>query len=292
MTALPEVPRPTVPLSDSVAPPEPLELGTGVRVAAHVRGTAGRTGTVLVVGGLLLRVLPLPSTQVVPAVSTAAGAVGLAVLLLAVLLGAASPSAARQRAHPLAPPLDGRPVLLEGAGAASRQTTHSYGQAFAVDLVHGDDAPHLDDAERTPDLLDRLGLHRPEDFASFGQPVLAVADATVVRVVDGVRDHRSRSSRPARVLSAVGGAVRELCGARAVLGNHVVLDVGGGRYAVVAHLQRRSALVSAGDRVLPGQQVASCGSSGSATEPHLQLLLLDDPSPRVAAGLPFTLTTA
>jgi Peptidase family M23 len=290
VTALPDAPQPLSPLSDSVALGEPLDLRTVVRVAAHARGTAGRTGTVLVVGGLLLRVLPLPSTQVAPAVATAAGVVGLALLLLAVVLGTTSPSAARQRAHPLAPPLPGRPVPLAASqGAAARQATHAYGRAFAVDLVLDEDPPAEDEEERATGSLARLGLRRPEEFGSFGQPVLAVADATVVRVVDGMRDHRSRSSRLARALSAVGGAVRELCGTRAVLGNHVVLDLGGGRYAVCAHLQRRSAVVAVGDRVLPGQPIGACGSSGSATQPHLQLLLLDDPNARVAAGLPFTL---
>jgi murein DD-endopeptidase MepM/ murein hydrolase activator NlpD len=82
------------------------------------------------------------------------------------------------------------------------------------------------------------------------------------------------------------GMVRELLGPGRVLGNHVVLDLGGGVYAVLAHLRRGSVRVRPGDRVATGQQLAECGNSGNSSEPHLHFQLMDHPSVLLAAGLP------
>ena len=80
--------------------------------------------------------------------------------------------------------------------------------------------------------------------------------------------------------------VRELLGPGRILGNHVVLDLGGGVFAALAHLRRGSLLVRRGDRVAAGQQLAKCGNSGNSTEPHLHFQLMDHPSVLRAAGLP------
>jgi murein DD-endopeptidase MepM/ murein hydrolase activator NlpD len=66
----------------------------------------------------------------------------------------------------------------------------------------------------------------------------------------------------------------------------VVLDLGGGVYAALAHLRRGSLRVRPGDRVAAGQQLAECGNSGNSTEPHLHFQLMDHPSVLLAAGLP------
>ncbi len=82
--------------------------------------------------------------------------------------------------------------------------------------------------------------------------------------------------------------VRDLAGARRVVGNHVVLDLGDGVYAAYAHLRRSSLLVKAGDTVRAGRQLARCGNSGNSTEPHLHFQLMDHPDLGVARGIPFT----
>jgi murein DD-endopeptidase MepM/ murein hydrolase activator NlpD len=73
-----------------------------------------------------------------------------------------------------------------------------------------------------------------------------------------------------------------------VLGNHVVLDLGKGVYAVLAHLQRGSVSVSPGQRVRRGEVIGRCGNSGNSTEPHLHFQLQDHRVPLIAAGVPFT----
>jgi murein DD-endopeptidase MepM/ murein hydrolase activator NlpD len=82
------------------------------------------------------------------------------------------------------------------------------------------------------------------------------------------------------------GAVRELGGAGAVLGNHVIIRIAPRKYAVVAHLRRRSVRVRPGDRVTAGQTIAECGNTGNTTEPHVHVQLSDSAHPAFAAGVP------
>jgi murein DD-endopeptidase MepM/ murein hydrolase activator NlpD len=100
----------------------------------------------------------------------------------------------------------------------------------------------------------------------------------------------SRTSVPGLLYLLVESMVREVLGAGRVVGNHIVVDQGDGRYAMYAHLQRHSATVRPGDRVTAGQQIARCGNSGNSTEPHLHFQIMDGPRPAFAAGLPFTFT--
>jgi murein DD-endopeptidase MepM/ murein hydrolase activator NlpD len=128
---------------------------------------------------------------------------------------------------------------------------------------------------------------RPECFPAFGQPVLAPADATVVRVAQRSRDHWSRNSWPALLFLLVESALRELTGPGRILGNHVVLRLdGSGRYVLLAHLRRGSVRVQAGARVRAGERIAECGNSGNSSEPHLHIQVMDHVQPIIAAGLP------
>lgn len=132
-------------------------------------------------------------------------------------------------------------------------------------------------------------MRRNEDFPAYGAPLLAVADATVLRASDRRRDHLSRNSWPAALYQLlIEASVRDLGGAGAVLGNHLVLDLGDGRHALYAHLRRGSLAVRPGERVRAGQLLARCGNSGNSTEPHVHFQLMDGPDPDTARGLPFT----
>jgi murein DD-endopeptidase MepM/ murein hydrolase activator NlpD len=111
------------------------------------------------------------------------------------------------------------------------------------------------------------------DYWAWGQRVLAPADGTVVSVRDGVPDNR----RP-----GVDTNVREPAG------NHVILDLGGGEYALLAHFRNGSVAVRPGQRVRAGELLGRCGNSGNSSEPHLHLHLQDRPvfRPGGAVGLP------
>jgi len=138
------------------------------------------------------------------------------------------------------------------------------GQRFAIDF-------NQLDAENRGGSGDPL---LPSSFPTFGQPVLAVADATVVAAVDRYPDLR------------VGGE-RELPGPESEGGNRIILDLGNGRFAAYAHLQAGSVKVKAGDGVVRGQSIAKAGSSGTGGGPHVHFQVMDQPSVTFANGLPF-----
>jgi murein DD-endopeptidase MepM/ murein hydrolase activator NlpD len=85
-------------------------------------------------------------------------------------------------------------------------------------------------------------------------------------------------------------SVRELFGPGKVLGNHVVIEIDDGVYAVLAHLRKSSLTVEAGDLVGAGTRIGACGNSGNSTEPHLHFQLMDHRRVLFAAGLPARFT--
>jgi murein DD-endopeptidase MepM/ murein hydrolase activator NlpD len=72
-------------------------------------------------------------------------------------------------------------------------------------------------------------------------------------------------------------------------GNYVVVDIGDGRYAYYAHLQKRTkgVLVERGDRVREGQVLGKLGNTGNTDAPHLHFMVIDGKSPLVSNALPF-----
>jgi hypothetical protein len=136
-------------------------------------------------------------------------------------------------------------------------------QRFAIDFNQ------LDATNRTTSGDPRLNTSTP----SYGQPVLAVADATVVTAVD---------QYPDQIPDAPTGVTLENAE-----GNRVILDLGEGRYALYAHLKPGSITVREGDRVAQGQVIGELGNSGSSTGPHLHFHVMDGPSGLVADGLPY-----
>ncbi len=139
-------------------------------------------------------------------------------------------------------------------------------QRFAIDWVRlGNDGRFAagDGAEAT-------------DYHAYDQPVFAIAEATVVAVLDGLADQvPGRLPDPSTISVAN------------VDGNHIILDLGGGRYALYAHLKQGTLRVAPGDRVRPGQELARVGNSGNTSAPHLHLHVMNEPSALAADGLPY-----
>jgi murein DD-endopeptidase MepM/ murein hydrolase activator NlpD len=216
---------------------------------------------------------------------------GLAVVIGLVLSRTGPKKALRSRpAVEVEPPVTGRwSALNSPADKVPSHGTHLYGQTYAIDIVAEPETGAGEPPARPPFRLFWPVVRRNRDFPAFGAPLFAVADATVVRASDGQRDHLSRNSLPALLyLMLVEGDVRGVIGAHRVLGNHVILDLGDGTYAVYAHVQRGSLQVKAGDTVRAGQRLGRVGNSGNTTEPHLHFQLMDGPDPDSARGIPFT----
>ena len=118
------------------------------------------------------------------------------------------------------------------------------------------------------------GTHNA-DFASYGQEAIAVADATVKSVKTDVPENDLSNANLPNTLDLAAG-------------NNVVLDLGGGRYALYAHLQS-DIPVRPGQKVRRGQLVGHVGNSGNAVGPHLHFQLSTKPAPLTGEGLPFVI---
>ncbi|QDQ12389.1 murein hydrolase activator EnvC family protein [Streptomyces spectabilis] len=184
-------------------------------------------------------------------------------------------------------PVTGRwSALNSPADKVPSHGTHGLGQTYAIDITaEGDES-----GEHARPGFSWLWpvARRGRDYPAFGAPLLAVADATVVHAEDGQRDHLSRTSLVGLLyFFFVEGTVRGAAPARRVVGNHVILDLGGGIHAAYAHVRRGSLTVRVGDRVRAGQVVGQCGNSGNSTEPHVHFQLMDGPDIDTARGVPF-----
>lgn len=112
-----------------------------------------------------------------------------------------------------------------------------------------------------------------ENYPTYDQPVFAVADAVVVEAVDRFADQVPNSPRPVTLEEADG--------------NHIVLDLGEGRFAFYAHLKPGSVLAEKGQRVRQGEMLARTGNTGSSSGPHLHFHVMDSSSPLKSDGLPY-----
>ncbi len=183
-----------------------------------------------------LAVVPRTRVQVATNVLVAIGTVFLAIQLVRIYAPPADPVV-------VGPPLAGEWAML--AGGRSALVSHHYPIPMvsnAVDFVRLDEEGRGYRGDRT----------RERAWYGFDEPVLSPANGTVVGVGDVHPD-------------APVGNVGQTPGQ----GNHIVLDIGSGRYAVLAHLKRGSARVGEGERVRAGQQIAAVGDSGNSLAPHL-----------------------
>lgn len=93
-----------------------------------------------------------------------------------------------------------------------------------------------------------------ETYPAFGQTLYAPAAGRVVRAVN---------NRPDVEIGKTD--------LKHLVGNHVTIDIGNGRYVLMAHLMQKSVLVEPGDKVRSGQAIGRCGNSGNTSEPHLHM---------------------
>ena len=102
-------------------------------------------------------------------------------------------------------------------------------------------------------------------WLGFGRPVLAAAPGVVIAAVDGRPDSRRLD-------------VKLLSTDRMVMfGNHVVVRLESGEFALYAHLREGSVQCKVGDRVRGGQPLGAIGASGGSAIPHLHFELQTGP---------------
>ena len=139
-------------------------------------------------------------------------------------------------------------------------------QRFAIDWMRLDEQGRLVHG----DLAD---VH---NYSDYGADVLAVADGRVVSAVNNLNDQiPGRLPDPSTI------------NIETVDGNHVVIDLGGGRFAFYAHLQKNSVKVKPGDEVKKGAVLGKLGNTGNTSAPHLHFHVMNRPSPLASDGVPY-----
>ena len=156
-------------------------------------------------------------------------------------------------------PLHGEWTIYQGGRMVSENDhAATTKEQFAYEIVRVD----------TGQMFTHNGASNEEWFA-FGQPVLADANGTVAKVVDGDLDNAPY--HPA---------------ADAKHGNVVVIDHGDGEFSVYSHLKHGSVTVKAGDPVKAGEKIAQVGNSGDSGFPRLEYSLQTSADPNSSEGLP------
>jgi hypothetical protein len=120
-----------------------------------------------------------------------------------------------------------------------------------------------------------------ESYTIFGKSVLAVADATVVSVIENLPEQTP-------------GKYPEGISLDEADGNSVILrlddpHLGGHVFALYAHMQPRSIRVHRGEKVHTGQVLGLVGNTGNSLAPHLHFQLMAEPSSLASNGLPYAI---
>ena len=162
--------------------------------------------------------------------------------------------ASQGRAEAYHLPFKGRWFVMQGGDTLNvNQHMSLRAQWYGLDLmkVAGQSQRELSSAA-TPTIA---------DYYSWGEPVLAPITGKVESVVDGLPDNAlgtKDSSNPA--------------------GNHVVIATKNGTYVFLAHFQKSSIRVKAGQQILAGQELGRCGNSGNSDAPHIHMHIQDTPT--------------
>ncbi len=125
-------------------------------------------------------------------------------------------------------------------------------QRFAIDWIR------LDDQDRP-----YVGDWRVnENWHIYGDPIVSVSGGRVVETLNTLPENTPPT--PLGNLTSF-----------TALGNHAIIDMGDGRFALYAHMQPGSVRVKVGQRVRPGQLIGRVGNTGSSTAPHLHFHVTD-----------------
>jgi hypothetical protein len=181
----------------------------------------------------------------------------------------------------LGPPVRGGPWLCANGLAATNAHAAAYVSGNArlrVPQRYGCDFQLVDSAINIlpnpfPDTISN------DMFYGHSQDVVAVADATVEAVIDGIPENVPQANGEVRMAVARTN--------RTVSGNLVTLNLGGGRFAFYAHLRPGTIRVRPGQRVRRGDLIGELGNSGNSVGPHLHFQVGNGPSLNSSVAVPY-----
>jgi murein DD-endopeptidase MepM/ murein hydrolase activator NlpD len=120
-----------------------------------------------------------------------------------------------------------------------------------------------------------------ESYVDYGSDIYAVAEGTVTSVLDNVE-----ANAPG-VLPATDPKLRAKITVKNADGNHIILNIGGGAYAMYAHMIQGSLRVKPGDKVKKGDVIGKLGNTGNANGSHMHFQLMNGPSIVQADAIPY-----
>lgn len=139
-------------------------------------------------------------------------------------------------------------------------------QRFAIDWEKLDDQ-------------NRIYAGDPLDVTSYfayGQEIISASDGRVVIAVDKYDDQ-------------IPGELPPIIQLEEGDGNHIVIDMGGGNFALYAHMKKDTLTVKEGDFVTRGQVLGLLGNTGNTSAPHLHFHVMSGPSTFGSDGIPYVI---
>jgi murein DD-endopeptidase MepM/ murein hydrolase activator NlpD len=143
-----------------------------------------------------------------------------------------------------------------------------FAQRYAIDWVRLDAEGRLVHGD----------LSDVHSYTAYGADVVAVADGVIVGTRNDLEDQVPPNLPDPKTIMP-----------QALLGNHVIQDIGHGFFAFYAHLQQGSVTVAPGDRVMRGQRLGKLGNSGNTSAPHLHFHIMAGASAIGSNGLPYVI---
>lgn len=121
----------------------------------------------------------------------------------------------------------------------------------------------------------------------WGQNVYAPCDGKILRVKDGFKERKTVhlivdqliAIKNALFFNPTKGDLQT------VAGNYIIMQAGE-LFVALAHFQKDSICVSAGQHIQAGDLLGRVGHSGNSTSPHLHFQLMDGPDWLTAKGIP------
>lgn len=141
------------------------------------------------------------------------------------------------------------------------------GERYAADLVRTNDANEF--LEGNP----RVNT----SYFCYGDTLFAVADGEVFFTLDGLPENTGDT------LTVSFENLQQYAG------NHLILKLDNGYYAVYGHCIPNSLMVKKGDKVKEGTPIALLGHSGNSTMPHLHFSVNDGPDFLMSESVPYVL---
>ena len=118
-----------------------------------------------------------------------------------------------------------------------------------------------------------------KNWLIYGDRIVAAAPGVVVETINNIPENTPPTPLAGLTLQTAPG-------------NNVIEAIGGGEFALYAHMQTGTVAVHVGEHIRRGQFLGRVGNTDSSTAPHLHFQVMSAPSALVSNGLPYVFGTS